>query len=527
MKNKIIKTYAKLKSKLNKVTYKDLAKVDPKITKSAIKHHCFSITHLDKMARELYPHKFYDISIKSVLTPQKIQDFNTNISKKNKFIITTAAVGCKVDVKFLASIETYCKKNNAELLILLAADPASIDGDWTVDKEIANKHIIPRDISLNSNLFLSTIKLTTKQINPITGLNRIGQRSGSFIYASPKQFLKYVPVSNTKMPHAIMTTGAITFPDYAPKGKEHRYMSERTAYIANHDHVMGAIVVEIENDKFFHFRQVQADKNGQFIDLAVQYSGSSAKKIRPEAFIMGDWHSGQTDPTVAKCWKDVCKTLKPKRVIFHDAFDGLSINHHEAGNNILKARRAGIRKLNLKDELKRLATDLSEFTYLVDNVVIVKSNHDEFLQRYLQAGMYVKDPENHLIGLELAIQSINGIDPLKYAVMNLGLKNPNKVVWLQRDQDYKIAGVQCGAHGDKGPNGARGSLMAMEMAYGFSITGHSHTAGIIRNAIAVGTSSLMDLGYNVGPSSWTHTGAFLYPNGSFQLINVINNKWKM
>ena len=114
-------------------------------------------------------------------------------------------MGCPVHQGFLDSIRTYCDKKDAMLLVLPAADPASA-GDWNLDKELGIQSIVFGDIKLNSNLFICSIKLSAKQIDPTTGLSRIGQRNGSFIYASPKQRLKFMPVSNIKYPHAEMTT---------------------------------------------------------------------------------------------------------------------------------------------------------------------------------------------------------------------------------------------------------------------------------------------------------------------------------
>ena len=70
-----------------------------------------------------------------------------------------------------------------------------------------------------------------------------------------------------KLPHAIMTPGAVTLPEYGGD----RYMSERISYIAENDHICGGIIVEIANRKRFHFRQIQASKDGSFIDLGMEY----------------------------------------------------------------------------------------------------------------------------------------------------------------------------------------------------------------------------------------------------------------
>jgi hypothetical protein len=158
-------------------------------------------------------------------------------------------------------------------------------------------------------------------------------------------------------------------------------------------------------------------------------------------------------------------------------------------------------------------------------VVVVKSNHDEFLDRYLRHGKYVEDSQNHRFALDLACALIDGKDPLQVGCEMTGLNKFSNIKWLCRDQDYKIAGIQLGSHGDKGANGSRGSLRTMEAAYGSSISGHSHVPEIYRNAWSVGTSSLLRLSYVVGPSSWLHSSILVYSNGSRQIINAIEGHW--
>ncbi len=517
---KIISDFLAIKKKNGKVSFSDLKQLGH--SRKSIEHHFGSLNALDGLARKKYPNRFFDTYFDHLFSEEYSDTVREKISRSKKFVITTAEVGKQVHRGFLASIKKYCKLNNAELFVLPCVDPASINA-WTIDKKLLDDLLV-KEINLNSNLFISTIKLSSKQINPLTGLGRIGQRNGSFIYASPKQFLKVVPVSNNKLPHVLMTTGSITVSNYAPKAN---YMSERTAYIANNDHVMGALIVEIKNDTFFYFRQVQADKKGHFIDLGKQYSSSGVKDFAPSALVLGDWHSGQTDPYAAACWLDICEELKPKYLVMHDLFDGLSINHHEQHKTILKAKRYEQNQLVLSREIMKVRDDLdNKLCPAVEEVVVVASNHDEFLHRYLEDGLYVHDPQNHRTSLELAIAMLDGHNPLEQGVKNVGLKSKN-VRWLKRDEDFKIAGIQLGAHGDKGPNGSRGSLINLEAAYGSCVVGHSHTPGIIRDAWQVGTTSLMNLGYNEGPSSWLHSSCLVYENGSRQLIIVVDEDWKL
>lgn len=485
---------------------------------------------LRKIAKAEYPKAFAKIIDDSLFTPKAFKALRERAGNFNRYFISTAVTGCKIFQNLADSIGNFNKRKKSLLLVMPSTDPAATAG-FTLDSAFPKDQVVFDDLQVNDNIFLSSIKLSAKHIDPITGLSRIGQRNGSFIYASPKQRLKMTPTSNIKLPHAMMTTGALTLPDYATE----RYLSGRTAYIADNDHVLGGIIVEVVDDEMFHYRQVQADRYGNFIDLGVLYkSDGSIETARPAALILGDWHSGETDPVareafVGKDQSSLIMATKPQRLVIHDGFNGRSISHHEEKNKVLRAQRAAKHQLNLEQELTAYAKDLeylASFEF-VEEVVIALSNHDEFLHRYLSEARYVEDAQNHMLGAELAVEMIKGKNPIQAFVERCGIKNADKIRWLNRDEDYKIANVEVGAHGDKGANGARGSLRAMENAYANSVSGHAHTPEILRGAWQVGTCSLLKLNYNEGPSSWLHTSCLVYPNGSRQLINVIEGQWRL
>lgn len=482
---------------------------------------------LKEAARAFEPGAFDSIVDETLFTPKAFKSLLDKAGKHSRYVLTTAVEGCKVHDGFLRAIENHNEREDSMLIVLPSRDPAA-NVPFHLDSRLIDKSVLVDDMALNDNLFLSSIRLSAKHIDPVTGLSRIGQRNGSFIYASPKQRLKMTPTSNVKLPHAIMTTGALTKPDY----NSERFLSGRTAYIAENDHVMGAIVVEVEDEAFFHYRQVQADKQGNFIDLGVQYNADgTTKRVRPEALVLGDWHSGETDPVARKAFLELIAQTQPKRLVIHDGFNGRSISHHEVKNKLLRAKRAAANELDLRTELEGYAKDLETLANLpgVEEVVIVKSNHDEFLDRYLAEGRYIEDAQNHALSLQLALYMLNGENPVAAYIQRVRpqtMKAGHKLRWLDRDEDYKVAKIELGSHGDKGANGARGSLMAMEKAYGNSVSGHSHTPEILRGAWQVGTTSLLKLDYNKGPSSWMHTACLVYPNGSRQLINAIGGRWR-
>lgn len=514
IKKHILKTYCKVAKKLKAHP----SRTDLGISRNSIRHHFNNMEGLKTAAKEFSPESFDQIIDETRFNDKVLKALQNKVKTFKRFVITTAVAGTQADPKFYASIKNYCQKRDA-LLLVLPSDNDLVKLDPNL---IANENIVFDDISLNSNLKISSIKIKPKMIDPVTGLARIAQKC-SFIFGSPKQRLQPVPTSNAKFPHVLMTTGAITRPRY--KGKS--YVNHRTDYIANHDHVMGAVIVEIENNEIYHFRQIQCDSEGKFIDLFLEYSTDSVKKVNAAAIIMGDFHSGDTDPTADAVAAELCAEGNPEFLVGHDINDGKANNHHDKHKRITMAKKSEQHRTSLSAEGKQLAKDVEMLRKRAKKFVWVKSNHDEVLHRWLEDGDYVNDPLNHLLGHKLAVAMVEGRDPLQELVYINGVPKSNNIIWLDRDQDFTIAGIQLGAHGDLGPNGSRGNIRAMEQCYGKSVTGHSHSAIILRGAWSVGTTSNLRLSYNRGSSSWSHTHCIVYPNGQRQLINSIKGKWRL
>lgn len=449
-----------------------------------------------------------------IFTEQRVEAVKKDIKRNKTFVITTAVVGAPVFKEALNAINnSFCKHNKAKLLVIPCADPAANVSDG-LDPILLEESLVVENVDLNDNLAIYAIRLSAKQINPTTGLGRIGQRNRSFIFASPKQSLEYVPVANNKMPHALMTTGAITLPAY----QTNNYMSQRTAFIADHDHIMGAIIVELVGKDRYHFRHVEFAKDGSFIDLGTKYHPNGKKsKTSILGMVLGDWHCGHTDPTVAKTTYEMIKELKPEQVILHDTFNGTSVNHHLEFRNITKSK-IGITALS--DELLLLRSDLEKFASMTGKVVVVASNHDYWLERYLEEGRFIKDPLNYRISLDLAIACHDGANPVE-AGINLKKDKIKNLKFLKRDEDYLIKDIQCGAHGD-----LEAGVIRLEKSFGKSITGHCHTGGKFRRVTRVGTSTPLREDYAKGPISWTHTHAIINEDGTVQLINIIEGEWK-
>jgi hypothetical protein len=458
---------------------------------------------------DAFDHLFTD----SEFTPERFNKTLKTISKYKRFVITTALAGGKVDRKFLASVKSYCLEKKALLLIIPIADPVSNRSSASMGMAFDPVY---DDIKLNDNFYISGLRLQAKHINPYTGLQRIARKTGNFVYGSPKQSLEYV--ASETYPTALMTTGALTYSDYSTE----LYVSQRTAYIADKDHLMGALVVEIADTKRFYFRQLQSNVSGEFVDLAVLYSGDKRRPVK-SLFSFPDLHSyGRDKKLVSEVWSDVVKTLGCVSLAIHDAFDGQSCNHH------IKAKHYTRHKthVSVSDELDELAQTLKEVEKWGAEINIVKSNHDDFLDQWIDAGDYVKEPINAKIGHRAWLVKDSGMDLLKWALEERGVNV--KHVGLKDSLIY--GGIECGKHGHLGANGSRGSIGEHEKSYIASTTGHSHTAGIKGSAWVIGTSTGIGKdapSYAKGASSWTQTACLNYETGHRQLISSVYYTWRM
>lgn len=521
-KDEVASSYAKLAKTLGKYPSKsDMKKAG--ITVDVMRHHFGSMTSMREYSKELSPDSFSSILSPDLYTSKVFDDLKERAKKYKRFIISSVVGGGPQHENFVKSLKTFAKNKNAMILAIPANYALmDIDPNLASDPDI---NIVFKKLKLNSNLFVDPIKIDPKQVDPVQGLDSMGQTDGTTIVGSPKQRRVPIANSNTQLARIIHSTGAMTRPRYIPADK----IPKRRDTLAELHHIIGAVIVEIKDDKFYHFRTVEASKDGSFNDLFFNYSPDGKVTFSGcEAIVQGDYHVGETDPEVDKAVDEMCKIGKPKYRIFHDFFSGISINHHEINNKVLRARLAQENKINLKDEMlenkkvieKKLALKTAE------KLVFVKSNHDEFLDRYLSKGEF--DDTNRLFSSELQVLAMKGKDPLRAGLESLGLKDSTHIMWLERDQDFRVAGVECGAHGDLGANGKRNpGSKGMYKAYGKVFYGHCHYGEQRHGAWSVGTTSRRKLDYNKGASSWDNSQGILYKDGTRQLINVINGEWKL
>ena len=488
------------------------------ITRAMIRVHYANLNDLKADAMNSLQDVILDVEN---FTSKHIKQSIKKLQEYKRFVITSVVTNSDINKEYFNSIKTYCKKENACLIIIPTLNRVKGMSKYTLDPILKDEVIVFYDYQLNSNIKILGMQTNAKATEPTTGLPRLGKRNGSVIVGSPKQNLKIVPTGINSLPHALMSTGAITHPEYV-KGS---MMYAKNDMLADNDHVMGCLIVEVDGD-MFHFRQTQADVKGGFTDLGSYYKDSKKKSLAPAGMVLGDLHSGEIcEATLAGIF-NLTDAIKVPEYIIHDGVSLNSVSHHNEGKNITKARLARDGRLSLDVELQEYYCDLKRLRKHVDRVTIVKSNHDEFLTGYLNDGRYVYDPHNHQLSLMLALAMLNSVNPIEHFIHDMEGLSRKGFTWLKEDAHYTLGPVLVSQHGHRGQNGKKGiSPKGAQESFGNCITGHSHTPAIVGSSMVVGTTSKLQLDYNKGASSWLNTSALVYENGVKQLINFFNGKY--
>lgn len=497
---------------------------------------------LHKMAEAKNPQSLKGVVNLEIYNDQRFDDLMKDIKNDEKFVVTSSIAGAPANKEFLAAIQVYNKAHKASLFVKpINNETGGLDEAFHTSKKT---HVLISEVEPSSELKISNIPITAKQINPLMGLHRIGKRGQSMIVGSPKAHLDAVATKeNQYRPHLIMSTGSINDPNVY-QGKQ--YISKRTDYLAERDHFMGALVVEKTaaqdglvggvSTGTFHYRYIQyiPEKRG-FMDLNKFYTAEGVQEVRAEAIAFGDTHVAQTDHRIVYPIRmQILGVFKPKKVVLHDLLDGQSISHYERDKAITLAQKSERGQLSLKDELDLTVDYMKGFfaSAPVDTVFYVPdANHNNWLMRYLEAGQFMKEPANTKLGLELAQVMESGRNPLEYYFeKSLGTKYTRRIVFLALGESL-YAGpehrkVLISDHGDKGANGAKGSLGAFMRGADGSASGHTHFVQIRNNTVIIGTNTEVPMGYaKGGMSNWVQAVSVIGPNGEQQLLMYRNGEW--
>lgn len=526
---KILLEYAKFRKQLGKTPSRnELVSMCKTLTRGEVETHFGTIQNCEEHARKAYPEFFDTVPLSHIAVEHSRRNVK-ELLKSNLILITSAVSDKLVDRDFYEAIQHWKTVTGGKVIILPSHDPASQRsslGDDLFDPLIQSEFVTRESLSINSNLHISDVFVTAKQLDPTANMEQLAHKEGSSIFASPKQRWRPVSVDDVFKPRMLMTPGAITVNDYT----SNLTRAQRLAKFAEINHVLGGMIVEIESDDICYPRIITFDKNDKsFIDMGTKYKKDSVEKVKCRFLKPGDWHAGETDSGVRKAIKDAATFFSPQYITADDLFNGKSISPFNARLSLTQAIIRAKEKVTLNYELQCYMDEANFLRSLAEELIILKSNHDEWLESWLDRGFYQKDPENFEMGNKLISAMLAYGDPFKYAYEEVWGHGPDhNITWLRKDQGFIVDGCEIGRHTHLGPKGTRNpTLQQLKKAYHNIVGGHSHCTEIDGDAIRVGTSSILNPVYTHGsPSDWTQSFAVGYEGGSKQVFFIFNGKWR-
>lgn len=465
-------------------------------------------------------------------------EFISNITKHKRIVFTCALNNTKVNKKFLGALKSYCSHNDAALVILPIRyrNPSLINtvkgegGERVWYAPEIEEYLVENNFEIIEGVkALGGLKTQATVINPLSGVDSLS-KGNTVILGHPQVALKTIARNDDNYPAIATTTGAIT---------EKFYSSTKAGYKAAFNHSLSAAVFEIDDQGDHFIRHLNFDGNG-FYDIKNYYRTNKVNETKNsiQALVTGDEHAVFADAGVRHATYDaddsISNTLKPKYIVRHDVLDFFSASHHHKYNIFLKyAKHHSEGQWSVKTELMKTVNYINDTTKDFSTNIIIASNHNEALNRWLNECNPKEDPENALLyhalmyGVLSKTKLVDGKleQPEPFELFAASLMK-QKTMFLSRNQEFKVAGVELSMHGDQGVNGSRGSSVQFGNLPDKNITGHSHSPMINKSNYTVGTSSILRLEYNSGPSTWDHAHCIIYPNGKRQMLFIRNGKWK-
>lgn len=461
------------------------------------------------------------------------------------FILTGAQNDAEVHAGFWDNLKAYAEFRDADIVV----GPGTYETQWwsesnpTVRQYAAEieDYLCFGQMRIGENfVFCGEMNMLPTANRPISDLTTYTQgRWGVFPHS--KIQLKSVPSTDpTRQAHQVMTTGLVTKPKIIPR---------KAGIKSIFHHQLAAVILEFDHDGDLFCRHLVADKDGSFCDLEFFVSEGVVEidQEQVELMVMADFHTDKESTSsfdaTFRAPNSITRTLKLRRAIAHDIFDNYRRNHHNVHDNAHNYEVAYRGRESVLEEVRGVARILEELQETVA-VTVVESNHDIALERYVREGRYRNDGINIRLGLQLedayleyrerladaidAGRPTESFSLLEYAVNMVADKDGidlGDTEWVHDGYSYVVNGVECGNHGFRGANGARGTVAGFAQLGRKMNIGDKHSPEICDGVYVSGVMNLRQ-GYNKGPSGWAVTHTLQYNNGKRTLITLQNGKWR-
>lgn len=386
-------------------------------------------------------------------------------------------------------------------------------------------------------LIVSDANVLPTTANPLSGWLTIN--SGNHV-AIPhaRVALQSIPRMTGSPPRYCVSTGTVTRPSYTPRAAGRK---------AVHHHTYGALLVEFDADGEVFFRHLLADVDGSFQDLNTFVQGNIVHEdCRVKTITWGDVHHEQLDGAIAKAsWgydaqtkrifpgDSVLDKLKPELQFLHDTIDFRRRNHHDVRDPHRRAQVLQSSSGSVGDEIKEAAHFVNQVRRPWCSTVVIESNHDAALAKWLKDPEGAADPVNaeywharNFYWHRAIRMHLDDYNVVHDALRKAGLAND--VLFVPSGKSLSVNGIEHGLHGDVGIGGSKGSPMQYRRLGPKVTSAHTHTPQIVDGVYVAGLSGSLDQGYNSrGPTTWAHAHVVGYGNGKRTLLCMsADGRWK-
>lgn len=384
--------------------------------------------------------------------------------------------------------------------------------------------------------FCAELNIIPTARRPLSGMENYTYRKSTIVPHSTIA-LKSVGGMKTEGVKLMYTTGACTM---------RNYIKRKEGFRAEHFHAYSALLVEVNHDGQWWCRHVEQGSDGTMYDLTNCFRGGRlvSERARAANICWGDVHASKGDPeTYDAQWGEgggsMLDVLRPYSAHAHDLLDCGPFGHHTRKDpfEVYRAYHTNDRA-SIGTELRTTAQVAGTMQRPWCRLVVVNSNHDRHLEIALKTIDWRDDPENAETLLHLLSKQLKAIrtQDASFYLVEEALREFSPVAlphveFLREDQSDVIlrnveGGIECGVHGDRGMNGARGTPGGIARGTRKTNMADKHSIEIIDNNYVAGVSGRLNMGYNKGMSSWTHGNILTYPNACRTIVSVYAGQWR-
>ena len=375
-------------------------------------------------------------------------------------------------------------------------------------------------------------------VSPLTGLDVYTGRKSMIAPHVTQQMQSIATYGDGSGAKLNFCTGAVT---------QRNYIQRKEGFKAEFHHTYGALFVEVDGDGHWWCRQLNADSDGTIYhidgdDVVEIKDGEITGGHRVLSVTSGDTHEDEKDPVVheAKYRKGgMIDVLKPEYNFIHDLLNFARRSHHNIKDPYFMIEQFVQKRESVEDEIIGCRRFLQEIKRKDCLTVVVDSNHDRHLDRWLSENDGRKDPVNarywsllNKAKIDLIYEGNASTSVLPGAISDWDQDwcGKHRVKFLGEDEGFITAkdiggGIENGMHGDRAANGARGNIRSFAKMGRRSNVAHSHTCGIFQGCFMAGTNSKKKLRYNHGASSWSQSDIITFENAKRCIVTFAFGKW--